>query len=58
MRVNVNSIARRQHFCTNASEVVCNSITFSWQVRKGVSRELKECCLLDVDKVLLHSSIA
>ena len=58
MRVNVNSTARWQHFCANASEVVCNGITFSWQVRKGVSRELKECSLLDVDKMLLHSSIA
>ena len=56
--MNVNSVARQQHFCTNACEVVCNTVNFSWQVRKGVSRELKGCCLLDVDKVLLHSSMA
>ena len=42
----------------NAREVVSNGITLPWQVREGVCRELKERSLLDVDEMLLDSSIA
>ena len=49
VRVNVNSLARRRHLSANASEVISNGITLSWQICEGVCWELEERSLLDVD---------
>ena len=41
-----------------SSQVVSQCVAFTWEVSKGVVGELKQCCVFDINEVLLNTCIA